>query len=168
MGFQLQLAAQRDLKFRPVEESDLPLLAELYASTRREEVASTGWPAELQKAFLQQQHEAQHAHYQSTYDTTEWSIIEVAGHAAGRFYWYENETDLHIVDITLLPKYRGDGIGRALLEDFLGHARTLAKGVTIHVEKTNPARRLYSRLGFSLREDRGFYDLLGVEPAQIS
>jgi hypothetical protein len=29
--------------------------------------------------------------------------------------------------------------------------------VTIHVERMNPALRLYERLGFALAEDRGVY-----------
>jgi hypothetical protein len=32
--------------------------------------------------------------------------------------------------------------------------------VTIHVEKNNPAMRLYRRLGFTAVEDKGVYDLM--------
>jgi ribosomal protein S18 acetylase RimI-like enzyme len=71
---------------------------------------------------------------------------------------------LHIVDIALLPASRGQGIGGAIVEDVLDHARTLGKGVSIHVERTNPARSLYDRLGFTMVEDRGAYDLLRADP----
>jgi ribosomal protein S18 acetylase RimI-like enzyme len=158
--FALQSAARIGLTFRPVADQDLRFLALLYASTRQEEVAQTGWPLELQQAFLQQQHEAQHAHYKVAFAHAEWSIIERTGAAIGRLYWYEGESDLHIVDITLLPEFRGSGVGGAILTDILAHAARLDKAVTIHVEKNNPARTLYHRLGFKVIEDRGLYDLL--------
>lgn len=164
MAFALRSAARFDLTFRPVDDQDLPFLARLYASTRQEEVARTGWPPELQQAFLQQQHEAQHAHYKVAFANAEWSIVERAGQAIGRLYWYEGETDLHIVDITLLPEFRGGGVGGAILTDVLAHADRRGKGVTIHVEKNNPARTLYDRLGFEVIEDRGLYDLLRATP----
>lgn len=165
MPFPLRSAARSGLTLRPVVDADLPLLARLYASTRQDEVAQTGWPVEMQQAFLQQQHEAQHSHYKAVFEQAEWSIIERSGEAVGRLYWDERAYDLHVVDITLLPEFRGEGWGGVLLADFLAHAGTLGKGVTIHVEKTNPARSLYDRLGFRLVEDRGLYDYLRAAPA---
>jgi hypothetical protein len=38
--------------FRPEEPDDEPFLCRLYATTRTEEMALTGWPAEQQEAFL--------------------------------------------------------------------------------------------------------------------
>jgi ribosomal protein S18 acetylase RimI-like enzyme len=152
------------LTLRPVVDADLPLLARLYASTRQEEVAQTGWPTEMQQAFLHQQHEAQHSHYQAVFAQAEWSIIERAGQAVGRLYWDERTDDLHVVDITLLPEFRGQGWGGALLADVLAHAGERGKAVTIHIEKTNPARSLYDRLGFRVVEDRGLYDFLRAAP----
>ena len=35
--------------------------------------------------------------------------------------------------------------------------------MTVHVEKNNPARALYARLGFAIVEDRGVYDLLRAQ-----
>ena len=67
---------------------------------------------------------------------------------------------LNVVDISLVPECRGEGVGGAILRDVLGHARALGKGVSIHVEKVNRARRLYERLGFETIEDNGIYDLM--------
>ena len=41
--------------------------AALYASTRAEELALTGWPEERRGTFLDQQHRAQHHHYRTYY-----------------------------------------------------------------------------------------------------
>jgi ribosomal protein S18 acetylase RimI-like enzyme len=60
----------------------------------------------------------------------------------------------------LLPEHRGKGFGEALLRDLLDEATACGKAVTIHVEKFNPAMRLYRRLGFTTEEDKGVYDLM--------
>ena len=59
------------------------------------------------------------------------------------------------MDIALLPEYRGRGIGTALLEELLVEADATGRRVTIHVERFNPARRLYERLGFVEAGDPG-------------
>ena len=37
------------IAYRPMTDDDLPFVAALYASTRAEEVAPTGWPPEMQR-----------------------------------------------------------------------------------------------------------------------
>ena len=64
------------------------------------------------------------------------------------------------MDIALLPEHRGNGVGSSLLRDLLAEADADGKRVTIHVERLNPALRLYERLGFSVAEDKGVYLLL--------
>ena len=131
---------------------------------RRDEVAMTGWPTEMQEAFLNQQHEAQHSHYSLHFADAEWLIIERGAETVGRLYLRNLPENLHIIDISLLPECRGKGIGGAIMQDILDHARGLGKGVTIHVERNNPARSLYTRLGFEMIEDRGVYDFLRAPP----
>ena len=77
------------LSLRPMTDEDLPFVAALFASTRAEEVAQTGWPAEQQQAFLAQQHEAQHRHYRTHYPEADWLIVELGGEAIGRLYLVE-------------------------------------------------------------------------------
>jgi ribosomal protein S18 acetylase RimI-like enzyme len=52
------------------------------------------------------------------------------------------------------------GIGTKLLRELQDEAHTAGKVLTIHVEKFNPALRLYQRLGFQQIEDKGVYLLL--------
>jgi len=70
------------------------------------------------------------------------------------------------MDIALLPEFRGRGIGTALLSALIEEAEREGKRVSIHVERYNPARRLYARLGFREAEDRGVYLYLVLEPRQ--
>lgn len=153
----LRAAARFGIAYRPMVDEDLPFVAALYASTRAEEVALTGWPAEMQRAFLAQQHQAQHRHYRAYHPDAEWLIVERDGEAIGRLYLDEREAQLEIIDISLAAAVRGKGLGRAILADVIEKARAAGKGVSLHVESHNPARRLYDRLGFQMVEDKGVY-----------
>ena len=42
----------------------------------------------------------------------------------------------------------------------MDEARAAGKALTIHVEKNNPAMRLYRRLGFVPTGEHGVYDLM--------
>ncbi len=51
--------------------------------------------------------------------------------------------------IALLPLYRGQGIGQALMENMIGLLKKQAyPKASLSVQKQNPACRLYERLGF--------------------
>jgi GNAT superfamily N-acetyltransferase len=156
----LRRAAALGVTCRTADEADLPLLAETYFSTRREEVAQTGWPLEAQQRFLDHQFGAQHAHYQAHYPAAEWLVIERDGTPLGRLYLVEWESELRLIDIALLPEARGGGIGTALLEDLIEAARDKGKPLSIHVERNNPAMSLYRRLGFAKADEHGIYDLM--------
>jgi RimJ/RimL family protein N-acetyltransferase len=153
-------AAAAGLSFRPVEESDLPFLARLYASTRAQELQPVPWTAAQTAAFLQSQFDAQHAHYRQYYPNAEWLVILRGGVPVGRLYLARWQREHRIIDIALLPEECGQGRGGALLRDLLDEAAAVGKAVTIHVEKLNPAMRLYRRLGFVAVEDKGVYDLM--------
>ena len=159
-------AAGLGVVLRRMSDADLTFTAALYASTRAEELAPVPWPLETKQVFLLQQHAAQHAHYQQHYRGMEAMIVERGGAAIGRLYLYDMPAEVRIVDISLMPEARRQGIGAALLRDVLAEAAPAGKSVTIHVEKNNPARTLYARLGFTiLDDDRGAYDLWEWRPA---
>ena len=153
----LRAAAALGLSLRPMTDDDLPFVADLYASTRTDELSGTGWPPEMQQAFLRQQHDAQHRHYRMHYPGAEWLVVELSGAAVGRLYLFEQEQEMSIIDISLVPAARGRGLGGALMEDLMAAAASAGRSVSLHVERTNPALRLYQRLGFALVEDKGVY-----------
>ena len=141
-------------------DDDLPFSAAVYASTREEELAPTGWAPELKQAFLAQQHEAQHHHYRSHYPGAEWLIVKRGGERLGPPLSGRVGQGIRVIDIALLPEARGKGLGGALLADILAAAAAAGKAVSAHVERNNPALRLYHRLGFGLAEDKGVYLLI--------
>jgi ribosomal protein S18 acetylase RimI-like enzyme len=154
-------AADFGLTFRPIGDADLPFLARVYASTRAEELAVVTTMTDAQKAaFLDAQFRAQHAHYQKHYPEADWLLTMRGGEDIGRLYIERWPTQHRIIDIAFLPEHRGKGLGEALLRDLLDEAAAAGKAVSIHVEKFNPAMRLYRRVGFKTEEDKGVYDLM--------
>ena len=156
-------AAQAGLTFRPIADADLPFLARLYASTRMEELAVTGWSDVQKTSFLQSQFNAQHAHYQKHFTGSDFFVIEQGAQAVGRLYLARWKSEHRIVDIALIPAHRGRGLGTAILSDLLDEAAAVGKAVSIHVEKFNPAMSLYRRLGFVAAGEEGAYDLMRRE-----
>lgn len=145
--------------FRPISHADLPFLHRVYASTRKDELDQVNWPDHEKAAFIDMQFRAQHTHYREHFPNMAWLIILYAGEPVGRLYL--DRAEAHgIIDITFLPEYRGKALGTALMRDLLDEAAAAGKAMTIHVEKFNPAMRLYRRLGFETMEDKGIYELM--------
>lgn len=153
-------AANAGLTFHRLTDADLAFLARVYASTRTEELAATPLTEEVKAAFLADQFRLQHAHYQKYYPAADWLVATYGTEDIGRLYIERWPTQHRIIDIAFLPEHRGKGFGEALLRDLLDEAAACGKAVTIHVEKFNPAMRLYRRLGFTTEEDKGVYDLM--------
>jgi ribosomal protein S18 acetylase RimI-like enzyme len=72
----------------------------------------------------------------------------VGAQAVGRLYLHRGEREHRIIDIALLPPFRGQGIGTRLLDGVLAGAQAAGVPVRLHVEAGNPAAALYRRLGF--------------------
>ncbi|MBR1266846.1 GNAT family N-acetyltransferase [Bradyrhizobium sp. AUGA SZCCT0222] len=153
-------AAEAGCRFRRAADVDLPFLGRVYASTRSDELSIAPWSDAEKADFLDRQFRAQHAHYQKYYPNADWLVIEHLCHDIGRLYIERWPTQHRIIDIAFLPEHRGKGLGEALLRDLLDEAAAVAKDASIHVEKLNPAMRLYRRLGFVTEEDKGVYDLM--------
>jgi GNAT superfamily N-acetyltransferase len=162
----LRRAAAFGLSYRTMTEADFAFTASLYASTRTEELEPTGWPEEVKQTFLDQQHEAQHRHYQAHYSGAEWLIVEKEGAAIGRIYILESEKEIRLIDIALLPEYRRAGIGGAMIADLIGWAEELDKSISLHVEPNNPIRPFYQRLGFASRGLAGAYEAMLWQPTR--
>ena len=148
------------VSLRPITPADDAFLARVYASSRAEELAVTGWSEELKADFCRRQFDAQSAYYSANYPEASFQIIERDGWPVGRLYVARWEKEIRIVDITLLPESRGTGIGTKLLRQLQEEARSAGKSLTIHVERFNRAMGLYERLGFGQVEDKGVYLLM--------
>ncbi len=142
-------------QLRPATEGDHAFMRSLYGSTREDELAVTGWTRAQKDAFLDQQFAAQTRHYRDRLPDAVWQIITVEGADAGRLVTDRRPGEHRIVDIALLPGFRGRGVGSHLLRTLQRAAADAGCRLSIHVEVNNPARRLYERLGFKPAGETG-------------
>ena len=153
-------SGEAGLSFRRIADADLAFLARVHASSRADEFAVAPWPEARKAAFVNMQFNLQHVHVQKKYPRADRLVIVRGGEDAGRLYIERRPGQHHhIIDLALLPEHRGKGAGCALLRDLMDEAASCGKAVTIHLEKHNPATRLFRRLGFRTAEDNGLYDL---------
>ncbi len=148
---------------RAIRAEDREFLFRVYASTRADELALTDWDETQKQTFLAQQFKAQHHHYQTYYQGARFDLIVLDGEPVGRLYVARWKEEIRIMDIALLPAFRNQGVGGGLLRDLLAEATTTNRRLTIHVERYNPALRLYQRLGFAPVGETGVYLLLAVD-----
>lgn len=150
------------ITLRPTLPVDREFQLAVYASTRTEELAPVPWPEADKAAFLRMQAEAQDADYRGKWPEAQYLVVEVDGEPVGRLYRRdildEDPPELRLMDIALLPEWRNRGIGSALFADLLAEAAERGLVLTLHVERWNPARHLYQRLGFV---DRGEDEVYG-------
>jgi ribosomal protein S18 acetylase RimI-like enzyme len=157
--------ASKTITLRPIRPEDQEFLCALYASTRQDELAAVDWPAHQKEAFLRMQFDAQHKYYQEYYPEAAFQVILLDGQPVGRLYVQRWDEEIRLIDISFLPEHRGHGLGSSLLSGLMGEARSSGRSLTIHVEKFNPALRLYERLGFRQAADRGVYWFLEWRPS---
>jgi ribosomal protein S18 acetylase RimI-like enzyme len=136
------------LTTRPAIPDDKGFFFQLYAGTREQELAAFGWSDQQKQAFLQMQFNAQQRWYEAAYPQAEWRIVMLEGKPVGRTIVERGQAGATLVDIALMPESRGAGLGTRLIEELLEHCRAEGIPVRLQVLKTNPAQRLYQRLGF--------------------
>ena len=142
---------------RPEQPQDEAFLFEVYASTRQEEMDALGWPLEMRHTFLTMQFRASQG-YRTMFPDAEFLIVLVDGEPAGRFIVNRSREELRVVDIALLPRHRGKGIGTAVLQRVFGEAAATKKPLRLNVLKGNRATRLYQRLGFFKTGEGGLHE----------
>jgi GNAT superfamily N-acetyltransferase len=151
------VAVNGEVSTRPVDlPADHQLLLSVYRSTRQPELELLGWAETELAAFVNFQFEAQSRHYAAYYPRAAHSVVLVDDRAAGRLIVEPSETVL-IVDISLLPSFRGAGVGTAVIGRLIEEAERRGVPLTCHVEAANPALLFWRRLGFVPTGGEGAY-----------
>ena len=143
------------LTWRDERDDDLSFLRQLYASTRLDELAPLNWTDTQLDAFLTTQFDAQRAHYRANYPDADFLVVMLGSTRIGRLYVNRGEADIYVINIALLPEHRGNGLGSKLLRHLMDDAARAERRLTLLVDKSGPALRLYRRLGFTTIGDRG-------------
>jgi ribosomal protein S18 acetylase RimI-like enzyme len=153
------MSDEPEIALRGAGPEDAQLLFELYAGTREQEMTLAGLDERQAEAFLKQQHMLREAHYAEHFPADRPQIVVLNGNSAGRLYVHENGSTFQLVDIALLPAWRGRGVGTRLIQQLQHEAAGQGKPIELHVDMNNPtAQRLYTRMGFVVT---------GIEPPYI-
>jgi ribosomal protein S18 acetylase RimI-like enzyme len=161
--------AFRALRLRSATSEDEAFLLNLFATTRSDELALINWEKNQKRAFIVMQFKAQSQQYVMRYPHAQNSIILWNDDPIGRLLLDRGELEFTLVDVALLPAYRGTGIGTHLIEDLVKQATALGKPIRLHVYASSAAKRLYERLGFSqIGGDAAYLEMMWVPPGSRS
>ncbi|MGI8604835.1 MAG: GNAT family N-acetyltransferase [Verrucomicrobiales bacterium] len=154
-----------ELSFRAANASDEALLFEIFASARHGHPEMEGCTAEEATTMIESDFEARQRSYAADFPGVEFMLVCSDEEPIGRLYLQRARRVIFIVDLVLLPPWRGMGLGSHLLRRLLGEARVTRRVVRLHVEKINQgALRLYSRLGFLIIDDVRTHYLMEAHP----
>jgi GNAT superfamily N-acetyltransferase len=147
-----------EVRTRPVElPGDGAFLLSVYDTTRRAEQRLMGWSDMEMDVFISMQFEAQTRHYATAFPDADSLVVLVDDVPAGRLIVDRSEERILIVDITLLPRFRGRGVGAALVRPLLEEADAAGLPVRLHVAHDNDARAFWEHFGFVAQGLDGVY-----------
>lgn len=136
-------------QLRKSSRQDEAFLYQLYVSTRKREFELLGLQEQEMDALLRMQFEAQKSSYQTQFPQANYHLITTDCNVpVGRIITQLQESELRLIDISILPAYRAKGIGTTFLRELQKLASKKNIPLTLHVLAANPAKRLYERCGF--------------------
>ena len=116
-----------------------------------------GWPEAEIEAFMAMQFEAQSRHFATAFPDADHRVVLAGGQPAGRLVVDRPGTELLIVDIALLPAFRGRGTAGTLVEALGQEADASYLRVRCHVALGNEAHGFWVHMGFKDRRIEGGY-----------
>jgi GNAT superfamily N-acetyltransferase len=153
-----ELARGGTLTLRRVTPDDDGFLLSLYESTRDKELSQVEWPPGQRELFVRWQFDLQRKEYSSRFPDARYYILVVDGERVGRIWIGENDEQIRLLDITILPEYQNRGAGTLLLRWLMEEANQRQKLLRHMVFVLNDdAHRFYERLGFTMIDDLGGY-----------
>jgi ribosomal protein S18 acetylase RimI-like enzyme len=132
------------LSFRETTKNDIDFLTSLRRKTMEEHLVNNGsiYNDEEQKKRVL-------LHYEKAeiviYKNEEIGLIKIDKTASP---WI-------IIQVQILPFYQNNGLGNQILQLVINNANQCSEDIELNVLKSNPAIRLYKRLGFQIVKDKG-------------
>ncbi len=153
------------ITLRPELPEDEAFLFEVYASTREQELAMTNWDAPTRHAFLRMQFQAMRKGYREMFPQAAFNIIMREGQPIGRQVLNRAHREIRVVDIALLPRWCGQGIGTLLMRQVISEAAAARLPVRLHVLVNSRPIHWYQRLGFEKLGQADMYQEMEWRPA---
>lgn len=151
-------ASLPNVTLRTVTPADEEFLLVVYGSSRAEELAQVKWAEGQKEVFLRWQFDLQRREYIARFPNARYQLILIDEEPAGRIWVGEDEEQIRLLDIALLPQFQKRGAGTILLGELMKEAARAGKLLRHMVfVLNNDAHRFYERLGFVVIEDIGAY-----------
>jgi ribosomal protein S18 acetylase RimI-like enzyme len=154
-----------DVVTRPVRlPEEGAFLLSVYDAFRRPELSIVGWSESELTAFIQMQFDAQTVAFTSRFPSADDLVILVDEEPAGRLLVDRSDDRICIVDIALLPKMRGLGVGGRLVRLLSAEADVRGLPVTCHFAQGNEAKGFWEHMGFEVRGLEGLHVAMERRP----
>lgn len=138
------------VSIRPVCDADEAFLQQVFLAGRPE-------LRPLPASLVQLQRQAQRAQYDAAYPGNVDHLI-FAGQPVGRCWLWRAETEHRLLDIAVLDRYRGQGIGRSVLAQLAEAADRAGVPLRLSVWSANAiAVQLYRSAGFEQYDEANGY-----------
>lgn len=143
---------------RPFAPDDQAFIDHLYA-TSRADLQRASNDAVLVGLLVRQQQHIQMVGIQQNFPNAQQWIILKTREPIGRLVIDTTDTDVRLIDIVLLPKAQGHGVGKAALDAVQCFARQKGLSMSLSVSKTNTAaKKLYTSMGFFVNASDDMFD----------
>lgn len=164
MNFQA-LTLPPSLHVRPATRSDDDFISQLYKSTRTD-LDLLNAKQDFIEHIKESQFQAQTLSYGETYPNAMTFVIEYHNERIGRIILDFGHNEILLVDISLLPKAQGKGLGSEVIKSFTYCAEQIHTPLRLSVMSDNQhAKHVYTKLGFVLDEQIPPRDYLVYYPS---
>ncbi len=131
------------LQRRPAQPSDLADLLALVEKTLRKYVEQSLGPWDSLGAERS---------IEASLQQCDWQILSLNGARLGAIAVVRGDREMRLAELFLEPAFHGRGWGTALVQEVMAEARQRGLPLRLRVLRSNPARRLYARLGFEVEQ----------------
>jgi ribosomal protein S18 acetylase RimI-like enzyme len=132
----------QQITLRPAQPEDFAFCQRTYFEPMRATIEELGLD------------EARHlANFANRWQVEQVRIVMMCGQVIGWLQTASTDDSLFLAQLFIDTRFRRQGIGSRLVRILIEEAAHEHKAVTLGVVKTNPARRLYERLGFSVTHE---------------
>ena len=146
------------VSLRPAKQEDFDFLWRLHCSAMKPYVEATwGWDDEWQ-----------HNHFREHFDAQKLQIIVFDAEDIGVLSLEAKDGGTFLANMSIRPEYQRKGIGTTVIQRVLDESTEKKQPVSLQVLKVNPAKELYSRLGFRLVGETETHFLMTRDPFPLS
>lgn len=153
-----------DLTLEPIVPAHQELVYAIFLASHPELTGIEGMAEDQLQGLCRLQFAIRQEQLRQLYPAAERNLILLDGVAAGLIS-IDLGSDIRIMEIGLLAKYRRQGIGSHVLKNIIAKANTLGKNISLQVLWCNQAAyQFYQKLGFSFVQSNDVTDEMVYRP----